>query len=191
MTDKESFAARVYQTMRAQNVDKHVRKKGKLSYLPWAPAWNILMQHFPESDFKFDEPKMFSGSGGEQWVTVNVREGDNILTRQWWLPYLDYSNKPVANPSSMQINTTRMRVLVKCLAMCGLGTELYTGEDVPDASQDVEVSGASEAASYPADVEKIEACTTLEELQEVWLGLPPAARKALTAVKDRMKTDLS
>ena len=32
-----------------------------------------------------------------------------------------------------------MRVLVKCLAMLGLGTDLYAGEDVPDQSNDQKV----------------------------------------------------
>lgn len=136
-----SFAEKVYVTLKAHNVAPHVRQKGKLDYLPWAPAWDMVMTSFPESDFEFDEPKMFAGTGGEQWITINIREGDKTLTRRWWLPFLDFKNQPVADPTALQINNTRMRVLVKCLAMCGLGTELYTGEDVPDQAQDAKVKG--------------------------------------------------
>lgn len=138
----KSFAEKVYVTLNAFNVEPHIQQKGKLDYLPWAPAWNMLMTAFPESDFEFDEPKMFNGTGGEQWITVNVREGDNVLTRRWWLPYLDFKNQPVAAPTSLQINNTRMRVLVKCLAMCGLGVELYAGEDVPTEKPDAKVQGS-------------------------------------------------
>lgn len=67
-----------------------------------------------------------------------------------------------------------------------------TQED-PDAAKkgDMEVVDMPRAKEFVEETEQIEACTTLEELQEVWQGLPPAARKALTAVKDRMKADLS
>ena len=154
----KSFAEKVYVTLSAINIEDHITQKtvgnGKtFDYLPWAPAWHLVMTCFPESDFTFDDPRMFEGTGGEQWVTVNIREGDSVLTRRWWLPFLDFKNQPVAQPTSLQINNTRMRVLVKCLAMCGLGTELYTGEDVPDAKADAKVTGTSVVAAALADVD--------------------------------------
>ena len=36
------------------------------------------------------------------------------------------------------INTAIMRCLVKCLAMFGLGTYIYAGEDLPEASKEEE-----------------------------------------------------
>lgn len=132
----QSFAERVWNTFQLINIEGNIQQKGKLDYLSWANAWRYVMQTFPESSFEFDEPKMFENMTGEQWVTVTIREGDNELSRRWWLPYLNYKNAPVENPNAMQINNTRMRVLVKCLAMLGLGTELYAGEDVPDAEND-------------------------------------------------------
>ena len=147
----KSFAEKVYVTLSAINIEDHITQKtvgnGKtFDYLPWAPAWHLVMTCFPESDFTFDDPRMFEGTGGEQWVTVNIREGDSVLTRRWWLPFLDFKNQPVAQPTSLQINNTRMRVLVKCLAMCGLGTELYTGEDVPDEKADAKVISPRKSA---------------------------------------------
>ena len=157
-TINRSFPEYVYAVFRAINLEQHITQKkvgnNKVyDYLPWAAAWDIVLQTFPESDFEFDDPKMFEGTGGEQWVTVNIRQGDNVLTRRWWLPYLDFKNQPVAAPTSLQINNTRMRVLVKALAMCGLGTELYTGEDVPDADQDAKVKGTSVVAAALDGVE--------------------------------------
>ena len=65
---------------------------------------------------------------------------------------MDYKNQPVSNPNSQQINNTRMRVLVKCLAMMGLGTELYAGEDVPDAENDKGVvTGTPEGSTLPPE----------------------------------------
>ncbi len=48
-----------------------------------------------------------------------------------WLPVLDFKNKPIANPNAFDINTARMRCLVKCLAMFGLGHYIYAGEILP------------------------------------------------------------
>jgi hypothetical protein len=142
----KSFAAKVYGTFRLINLEGHIAQKRvgnnkSFDYLSWAVAWDFVLQTFPESDFEFDEPVNLGGAGVEIWVTVNIREGDNVLTRRWWLPVLSFKNEPVAQPSSLQINNCRMRVLVKCLAMCGLGTELYTGEDVPEAEHDAKVKG--------------------------------------------------
>lgn len=135
----QSFAERVWATFQAVNIEGYIEQKGKLDYLSWANAWRFVMQTFPESSFEFDEPNMFENMTGEQWVTVTIKQGGESHAMRWWLPYLNYKNQPVENPNSMQINNTRMRVLVKCLAMLGLGTELYAGEDVPDKDNDQKV----------------------------------------------------
>lgn len=141
-----SFAEEVWHTLSMIDISSYVESKGTgrtFDYLPWASAWSRVMDCFPESDFVFDEPKFYQNGTGEQWITVNIRRGDEVLSRRWWLPYLTHTNQPISDPNSFQINNTRMRVLVKCLAMCGLGTELYSGEDVPDESHDREATGTS------------------------------------------------
>ena len=63
------------------------------------------------------------------------------------------SYRPVSNPTALQINNTRMRALVKCIAMCGLGVEVYSGEDVPDKGQDSEaVSSVRKSTSARAEI---------------------------------------
>ncbi len=144
MSDEENqeptplpFAERVWRTLSNIDVDQQTKEKGRFSYLPWANAWQELMNAFPESSFEFDPPFFFeNGTGGEQWVTVTVKEGENEITRRWWLPFLDHSNKPIATPTALQINNTRMRVLTKCIAMHGLGVHVYSGEDVPEKEHD-------------------------------------------------------
>jgi hypothetical protein len=137
----QSFAQKVWYTLSHTDVDARLKSKAKFSYLPWADAWEMLMQHYPESEYLFDDPVYFENGTGEQWVTVIVREGDNSFMRRWWLPFLDHNNRPVVNPSSLQINNTRMRALVKCIAMLGLGVYVYSGEDVPDKTVDEKPRG--------------------------------------------------
>lgn len=126
-----SFPARIWQTLSAVNCNEHVEKKQNLSYLSWAWAWGILMEHFPASTYEFEGPHMFPDGTGEIWVTVTVNEEDKSWAQSMWLPILDYKNQPVKNPNAFQINSTRMRVLTKCLAMFGLGHYIYAGEDLP------------------------------------------------------------
>lgn len=148
----KSFPERVWQTLNLIDMTEYVSEKKvkvqakgdrkayefTLDYISWVDAWQRLMTCFPESSFEFDPPNMFPGGTGEQWITLTIKERDDEMVRRWWLPIMDQSNKPVQEPSSTQINNTRMRVLVKCIAMCGLGIEVYGGEDTHEQEQDAE-----------------------------------------------------
>ena len=50
-----------------------------------------------------------------------------------FLAVMDFKNKAVPNPNAMDINNSRMRCLVKNIAMFGLGLYIYAGEDLPEA----------------------------------------------------------
>jgi len=60
--------------------------------------------------------------------------------------------------------------------------------DVPDADAETPELGS---AQFAKEVEQLESCKDLPELQAVWTGLSVEARKALEGVKERMKADLS
>ena len=49
---------------------------------------------------------------------------------------MDNRNNAIQNPNSRQVNDTKMRCLVKCLAMYGLGHYIYAGEDVPSSDKE-------------------------------------------------------
>jgi len=58
-------------------------------------------------------------------VTIDNRKRTEIL------PVLNHVNKPIANPTSFEVNTSIKRCLAKCLALHGLGLYIYRGEDLP------------------------------------------------------------
>ena len=162
----QPFADKVWRTLGAIDVtdlisEKTVKVKArdgraayqfKLNYISWVSAWQHLIECFPESWFEFAEPMYFNDGTGEQWVTVHVVEGEKELVRKWWLPYMDQTNRAVSNPSATQINTTRMRVLTKCIAMCGLGIEVYGGEDIQETTQDEKpVTNTPEGSVLPPE----------------------------------------
>lgn len=127
-----SFAGEVWETLSKIDVSHKVEKKGSLSYLSWAWAWGVLMEHYPASRYSFKEPVFFEDGSCEVWVSVQVGSTDSFLTHEMWLPVMDHRNKAIQNPDSRAISDTRMRCLTKCLAMFGLGHYIYAGEDLPE-----------------------------------------------------------
>ena len=132
-TETKSFPRQVWETLSAINVNDKVEKKMKLTYLSWAWAWNILMEKYPESTYQFAEEKYFHGGTCEVGVTVTVKDGENEISRYMWLPVLDHANRAIQNPNAFDINKNKMRCLVKCISMFGLGLYIYAGEDLPEA----------------------------------------------------------
>ena len=119
------------------DVSNYIEKKGKLSYLSWGWCVQIMMDNFPDFSFEF---QTFEHENGRHYdamfypnntamVFVTVHIGD--LSRSLWLPCLDYRNKPIEDPNSFDINNAKMRALVKCIALFGLGWSLYLGQDTP------------------------------------------------------------
>jgi len=125
----------VWENLSAIDVSEHVQQKGGLSYLSWAWAWQVMMENYPEMKFFFHDETTFSDGSMQVNCTVAIRN----LDRDMWLPVMDYKNKAIPNPSSRDINDARMRCLVKCFALFGLGHYIYAGEDIP--------SGKAAAAS--------------------------------------------
>jgi len=137
-----TLMARIWADLSAINVNEHVQKKGNLSYLSWTWAWSTLMSKYPESYYIFDDRKLDDGSMMVECV-LTVHDGEEVATRTMWLPVMDHKNKAIINPDTRAVSDTRMRCLVKCLAMFGLGFYIYAGEDIPTAEK--------EAQSQPID----------------------------------------
>lgn len=180
-----SFAKEVWTTLASVDCSQHIEKKGNLSYLSWAWAWATLMDHYPESEYSFEAPVTLPDGTVEVWCAVVIRQGEKALSRRMFLSVMDHRNAAIVNPSSRQIGDTRMRCMVKCLAMFGLGHYIYAGQDLPDPS----VAAAKEAADYEAltgqNADSIEAIKAgiesgdLSAAAEAWFELDKATMEAL------------
>ena len=71
---------------------------------------------------------------GSASVHVTVSIGD--LARSMWLPVMDNRNNAISNPTSRQISDAKMRCLVKCIAILGLGHYIFAGEDLPSEKKE-------------------------------------------------------
>jgi len=121
-----------YFTQLAQiNVNEHIERKGQFSYLSWPFAVAQLRQFDPTATWqvqRFDGlPYLLSELGTFVEVAVTVRG----ITLTQIHPVLDSKNRPIAVPTSFDINTSIQRALVKAIALHGLGLYVYTGEDLP------------------------------------------------------------
>ena len=131
-------------------VDVTAQKKqlpdSNITYLSWTWAWDELMKHYPYATYSFDE---------DQWdhlgyctVSCTIRIGH--LERSMWLPVMGgYSHKAVKNPDARGRSDTRMRCLVKAMAMFGLGHYIYNGEDFPRKEDDEEMEQQEQDEKLP------------------------------------------
>lgn len=137
----------IWNTLSAIDVSAHVEKKQNLSYLSWAWAWGVLMSKYPQATYEF-HPVAIEGDGS---ATVSVTVTIDECSRSMWLPVMDHRNNAIVKPDSRKISDSKMRCLVKCLAMFGLGHYIYAGEDVPDKEQEEKQEAAkkqSEDSAY-------------------------------------------
>lgn len=185
------------------NVNDHVEKKQGFSYLSWAWAWGVLMEHFPDSKFSFERFQ----DGGEVFrypdgsAEVRCALTINGITRTMWLPVMDHRNNAIKNPDARAVNDAKMRCLVKAMALFGLGHYIYAGEDLPDPAK-TEAPAAPAAAAASDPVKELHAsmtnAKTLDELKAAFTKASKYARnrndeqllKSFTALKDELKGKL-
>lgn len=177
----------VFDVLFATNVNEHCEKKNtgsaNLTYLSWAWAWAYVKQLYPDTTYSVREwdnkPYLFDENLGYLVETSVTIEGQTLSMR---LPVMDGTNKAqkhvdytystrngdktVVAATMFDINTAIMRCLVKNLGMFGLGLYIYSGEDIPQAEADVLKTILPEA------LDKLKACKTQEELDEVKKAYP-------------------
>ena len=117
----------IWETLSNLDLSSVVEKKMGLAYLSWANAWDVVMSHYPAATFEILDPVNFDDGSMEVWCSVTI---DGHI-RKMWLPVMDHRNNSIKCPTSRQVSDARMRCLVKCLAMFGLGLYIYRGEDLP------------------------------------------------------------
>jgi hypothetical protein len=162
MTNETEEKKGIFETLYGINVGAHLEKKGKLDYLKWSSAFRILLQHYPKSTWRVlkqeeivtgvDDAKIKGFVVGTEVTVV----GDNeTVTRTEILPIINYSNKIIDDPSTMDINTAIKRCYVKTIAHLGLGLGVYEGADYPEDCADPEVNGKANKPK-PTGIAKVD-----------------------------------
>jgi hypothetical protein len=124
------------------------------SYLSWPHAWSVFCQNVENPSYEILETVI-----NQFGIMINTQVTAHGIAHKMWLPILDSTNKPMKELSytyevrdyktnnkiekiveavtMFDINTARMRCLVKNLAMFGLGINIYAGEDLPLVKEDI------------------------------------------------------
>jgi hypothetical protein len=134
------------------NVNDHIEKRGQFSYLSWPFAIAQLRLADPAATWeirRFDGlPYLRTETGYFVEVAVTVQG----ITLSQIHPVLDSKNRPIAEPTCFDINTSIQRALVKSFSLHGLGLYIYAGEDLPDAGADQEPTAKLNVTRLPTDV---------------------------------------
>ncbi len=126
----------VFKTLSAVNCNEHTEKKGSLTYLSWAWAWQMVKDHFPTAQYTiYENPDGWNyfTDGKTCWVKTGITiEGIEHIE---YLPVMDQRNQsiPFEQVRSTDVNKAIQRSLTKACARHGLGLYIYAGEDLPDA----------------------------------------------------------
>jgi len=170
MTNETEEKKGIFETLYDINVGAHLEKKGKLDYLKWSSAFRILLQQYPKSTWRvLKQDEIVTGvdpakiKGFVVGTEVTVVDDNETVTRTELLPIINYSNKIIDDPSTMDINTAIKRCYVKTIAHLGLGLRVYEGADYPEDCADPEVNGN---ANKPKT-------TGIDKVEDVLDGIPP------------------
>ena len=180
-----------FEELNAINVNEYTEKKDGLTYLTWSWAWTETKKRYPNATYvikKFENnlPYVLDERIGLMVFTeVTI---DNI-THEMWLPVMNSNNKAMKHipyeyttksgkksveaATMFDVNKTIMRCLVKNLAMFGLGLYIYSGEDLPEDTQNEMEELKTKIKTFPNALEviskigkKLSQCTE-EELRAI------------------------
>jgi hypothetical protein len=175
---------KTFAELREINVNEHTDKKGNLTYLSWAWAVDVLLQNDPMATWEYREPVKF---GDTMMVFCSVTAFGKSMTAQ--LPVMDYKNKAIINPNSMDVNTAMQRCLAKAIALHGVGLYIYAGEDLPNIEpESIDVTDILLAISEAADLDVLRKAYT--SAVKFAAGNEPALQQILNA-KNVRKGELS
>lgn len=123
--------ADVWNTLSKIDVTGKTEEKNGFTYLKWSYAISVMNEYFPQHHVIFDDTKHRFFEDGSQEIYCRVEIDD--LYKEMWYPVTDYKNSPIIKPSCFDINTAKMRGMVKCIAMWGLGIQIFhDGTTMPE-----------------------------------------------------------
>jgi len=134
---EDSEAKKIWQTLSKLNVNEFTEKKANLTYLSWAWAYQQMMNHYPDMQIIWYTFRDVDGLDRDvlfypdRTASVHCAVIINEVRKEMWLPVMDNRNNAVANPDARAISDTKMRCLVKCFSLFGLGLYIFAGSDLP------------------------------------------------------------
>lgn len=184
----------IFKTLSETNVNDHIEKKGKFSYLSWAWAVSELRLASPTATWEVIKTDGLPFCKTECGFFVEVAVTVEGITLSQIHPVLDNNNKTIPMPSAFQINTSIQRCLVKAIALHGLGLYIYAGEDIAPDDTPTAINTNVPNVDVQVLVKQITDTKSLDDLLKAFKEVYPkvqndaAATKQIMAAKDEMKS---
>ena len=180
----------VWNRLSKLNVNDDKEKKGKFDYLSWADAWKSVQNNSDSASYTMDEDIVYPDTTREVRSTVTI----DGVSHMMWLAVMDHNNRAIKNPDAAAINKSRMRCLVKTIAMHGIGLYIYAGEDLPDIDPAellvIKNHLGDEKGSYdPQDFSKnlINLIATYTKIEATKTGEPVLPRQRMTFLRELLE----
>ena len=125
MDAKES----IFKKLSDIDISTMVKTKGKFWYMPWANAVREVVKNYPSMNWEFTDYDGLPFLETKIGFFVECSVAIDGLTRKQMMPVLDFKNQTNMSPLAADINKAQMRALAKCIALHGLGLDLWAGED--------------------------------------------------------------
>jgi len=188
MPAQKKTAKSIWEKLSKINCNDQVETKNGLKYLSWSWAWGIMMENFPEMSVEWNTYTDSYGvtrdvcyyPGGTAMVSCTVTIGD--VSRECWLPVLNFRNQALENPNTFEINSAKMRCMTKAFSLLGLGHYIYAGEDIPTSQGDKANALESAKKELSSLLKQIEADN--DKVAEIDANVLESARVLLKDGKD-------
>lgn len=171
-----------YEELRSIDVRKLglVEKKGKLDYISWAGAWDLLAKADDSATYTYDEARVLEN--GTVMVSTTVHALGKV--QSMIMPVLNFNNKAIVNPDAFAVNTSYQRCLAKNIAVIsGIGLSLYLNEvGVNEEESKSKPKKLSQEAieHYVTEMKKL----SEDNKQAYWKSLDPDVRNQIREFTD-------
>jgi len=144
------------------NVNENTEKKGKFTYLSWSHAWRYVQKNSDSASFELHDDIVYPDNTREVRCSVTI----DGVTHTMWLAVTDHNNRAIKNPDARAVGDSRMRCLVKAIALHGLGLYIYAKEGVPEREPDPEPQKKPQSKNPDISVHPLEPEVQTFELYE-------------------------
>ncbi len=159
-----------------------------LTYLPWASAWIEVLKVDENATYRIIEDKdgnLYHKVGTGAVVVVEVSICNSVKREYYPVESMPMQSVKLENMTPTQWNKAVKRGLVKCLALFGLGTNLYLNEEFTEVEKD-EI--AEDIVSLIGNAASVDELLEIYNLHKEIISKTPKLVKMFTARKEELNS---
>lgn len=145
-------------TLAAMDMTGKHKKKNGLTYLPWSSAWTAIKTAFPDAvcnPVKTETGCLYHTDGKTCWVETTMTIAGETQNEN--LAVMDHKNQaiPFDQVTSVHVNKSIKRCMVKNAALFGLDLNLWEGDDISDVVKDKRKKKDEEDAAAAEELKNV------------------------------------